>query len=368
MKTEESTAAPESALTVPDPAPGELNNAINAMHRRMVIPGDVVNKATADLPDDQRSAIRGMHAYAVAENLSNDEVGKLINVSGATISLVFRGKYEASLANVAREMDSFLALMNKRREGRALTFINTELYENDIAPICDAAVEFQKIGFLFGDNQIGKSECLKYYQRTHNHGSTIYVEMPTGGALCYFLPKLAAAVRIQTQSREVDLRRRILEAFDDRMLLIVDEADRAVPASKLNPKSTLKCFDFISELYNERRCGVVICGNSELQRALTEGGAIPIMKKNWRRRLCAKQLPATPSRKDLNAFAAAWGLPPSADATRAMEARVIQDEALGVWLTLLRMAAVLAKKRKEKMTWQHVHLAKAGRDQMEGGK
>jgi len=90
-----------------------------------------------------------------------------------------------------------------------------------------------------------------------------------------------------------------------------------------------------------------------------------IMKKSWRRRLCAKALPAEPSRADLNAFAGAWGLPPSADATRELEKQVIQDEALGVWLTLLRLAAVLAKERGQKMTWQHVHLAKAARDQME---
>lgn len=367
----ESNANTETELVSPEQQHGEHANAINAMRRRMTIPGDEVNRATQDLPDDQRSAIRGMHAYAIEENLSNDEVGALLqdenkkSYSGVTISLVLRGKYPGNVANVTKAMTAFLTLINKRRDARALPFIQTHLYTKEIEPICTAAVDYQKIGFIFGDNQIGKSECLKYYQRTHNHGSTIYVEMPTGGALCYFLAKLAEAVRIQTQSREVDLRRRIFEAFDDRMLLIVDEADRAVPGP-LTPKSALRTFDFISELFNERKCGVVICGNDELRKSLTEGGVVTIMKKSWRRRLCAKQLPAQPSRADLNSFASAWGLPPSADATRKLEEKVIQDEALGVWLTLLRMAAALAKKRGERMKWDHVHLAKAGRDQLEG--
>lgn len=341
----------------------EHANAIDAMTRKMVIPGDVVNKATQDLPDDQRSAIRGMHRFAMDNNLSNAEVGKLIGVTDAVVSLVFRGKYGASVANVAKEMGSFLTLEEKRNEGRALPFIKTNLYA-EVETICGMALTLQKIGFLFGDNQIGKSECLKYYQRTHNHGSTIYVEMPTGGALCYFLAKLAEAVGIGSQSREVDLRRRILEAFDERMLLIVDEADRAIPGS-LTPKSALKSFDFISELFNERRCGVVICGNDELRKAVSKGEVATIMKKSWRRRFCGKELPNTPSRADLNIFAKAWGLPPSADATRELEEKVIQDEALGVWLTLLRYAAILAKQRNTKMQWQHVHLAYAARNEME---
>jgi hypothetical protein len=345
------------ALIAPETQHGEHANAITAMQRGMVIPGDVVNKATQDLPDDQRSAIRGMHAYAVDNNLSNAEVGKLLKLSDATVSLVFRGKYAGGVANVAKEMKSFLELMERRQQGRALAFVKTELYLAEIEPICTAAVDFQKIAYLFGDYQIGKSECLKYYQKTHNHGSTIYVEMPTGGALCYFLAKLAEALRIGSQSREVDLRRRILESFDDRMLLIVDEADRAIPdKSQGIPKSAIKCFDFISELFNERRCGVVICGNEELRKALTEG-SVALMKKTWRRRLCAKALPAQPSRKDLNTFASQWGLPPSAGAARELEKRIIEDEALGVWLTTLRMASVLAKKRNQPMKWDHVHLA-----------
>jgi len=345
----------------PEEQHGEHANAVDAMNRGMIIPGDVVNKATQDLPDDQRSAIRGMHAYAVDNKLSNAEVGRLLDFTDAVISGVFRGKYPAGVANVAKAMKNFLSLIEKRKEGKALAFVKTELYTQEIEPICNAAIQFQKIAYMFGDFQIGKSECLKYYQRTHNHGSTIYVEMPTGGALCYFLAKLAEALRIGSQSREVDLRRRILESFDDRMLLIVDEADRAIPdKSQGVPKTAIKCFDFIAELFNEKSCGVVVCGNESLRKALTTGAVVTLMKKCWRRRLCAKELPAQPSRKDLNTFAGAWGLPPSADTTRKLEEKVIEDEALGVWLTTLRMAAVLAKQRNQKMKWDHVHLAYDG--------
>lgn len=347
----------------------EHANAISAMNRGMIIPGDVVNKATQDLPDDQRSAIRGMHAYAVDHHLSNVEVGRLLKneqgkpYSDAAISLVFRGKYGASLANITKEMKDFLALEEKRNKGRALPFIKTVLADQ-IGAVCEAARTFQKMAFLFGDNQIGKSESLKHYRNTHNHGSTVFVETPTGGGLCYFLTKLAVAVRIGTQSRETDLRRRIFESFDDRMLLIVDECDRAIP-SRYVPRTSLRTFDFICELFNETKCGVVLCGNSDFRKHLEEGEVATIMRKTRRRRLCAMQLPAEPSRKDLNTFAEAYGLPPSAGATRDLEKLVIEDEALGVWLTLLRMAAVLAKEDGKRMKWDHVNRAYEGRNAME---
>lgn len=353
----------------PDEQNGEQSNAINAMDRGMVIPGDVVNKATENLPDAQRSAIRGMHAYAIDNKLTNGEVGKLLKkengkpYDGAAISLVFRGKYPAGLENITSEIADFLALEEKRNKGRALPYIKTELYEQ-IEAVNDAARTFQKMAFFFGDNQIGKSEANKHYRTTHNHGSTVYTEFPAGGALCYLLAKLAEGLRIGTQSRETDLRRRIMSAVDDRMLLIFDEVDRAIPSSYV-PKSSLRTFDFICELFNERKCGVVLIGNSDFRKHLEEGEVATIMRKTRRRRLCAMQLPALPSRKDLNTFAAAYGLPPSSGATRELETKIIEQEALGVWLTLLRMAAVAAKDAKQKMSWDHVVHAYHGRNAME---
>src|SRR5688572_27414234 len=103
-----SDADANTSLVSPEQQHGtEHANAISAMNRRMIIPGDVVNRATADLPDNQRSAIRRMHAYAVENNLSNADVGKLLRCSDAVVSMVFRGKYEANVANITKDMEDF---------------------------------------------------------------------------------------------------------------------------------------------------------------------------------------------------------------------------------------------------------------------
>ena len=341
------------------------NNAVAAMqsaHTR--IPGDVVNKATADLPDHDRSLIRRWHAHYVENDLSLDEAGKLIGLSPTAASLVFRGRYNAKLDGIVKELESFFELHDKRAQGRRLAFIETALTRK-IWRVCDAAVEFQKIAFIFGDQQIGKTEALTAYQAAHNHGSTIYVRMPTGGALLHFLTVLARKLRISEHMNITKLRERILGAFDDRMLLIVDEAHQCIPESG-NSSAATRSIEFVREVFDESHCGVVICATNVFRDAMENGAVRRILGQSKRRRLCSMQLPNRPNQEDLNTFAAAYGLEPSSGPARELESRMIEDEALGMWLTLLRMGAKIAAQTKKPMTWQHVLNAHAGLRRLEG--
>jgi len=333
--------------------------------RRFTIPGDMVYRATADLSDHQRSAIRGMHAYAVEKDLSLVEQGQLLKISDTTLSLIYRGKYEAKLDNVVKIMADFLTLEEKRNENHRLPFIETALTRK-IWNVCERAREFQKIAFIFSDSQVGKSTAFEEYYRTHNHGSTIYTEMPTGGGLTHYLAELASRLKISTNLSSTEMRRRIFDAFDDRMLLIVDEASRAIAIKGSGKRSTsLETIDFIRELFNRRKCGVVICGTNVFRDAMERGSVMEILKQLLRRRLCILQLPNTPTRDDLISFSNAYGLPPSEGVARELENRVVENEALGMWLLTLRMAAEIAAKRKVKMTWSHVIDASNAQKSME---
>ena len=343
------------------------SNALAALNNaKAKIPGDVVNKATQDLPDHQRSVIRRFHAHYTENDLSLEETAKLIRMSGAVVSLVFRGKYEANLDGVVKEMSEFLYLAEKRSSGAKLHFIETALTKK-IWNVCSAALEFQRIAFIFGDTQIGKTEALKAFARAHNHGSTIYVSVPTQPTVYSFMGELARTLRISSQQRLTDLRRRLMDSFDDRMLLLVDEAHRCTPELGKNTYS-VQVIEFIRELLDERKCGVVISATNVFRRAMEDGPASKLLKQTNRRRLCALQLPDRPTQADLNTFAAAHGLPASDGEVRKLEQRMIEDEALGMWLTLLRMAAKMAATRKTKLTWHHVMLAHTGLKELEGQK
>jgi len=329
------------------------------------IPGDIVNRATADLPDEQRSAIRRLHAHYIEHGLTIDETAKIIGYTGAVVSQLFRGKYEGKLDNVVKGINSFFELQDKRSQGRKLSFVPTALTDR-IWNVCGAALEFQKIAFIFGDQQIGKTEALKAYRDAHNHGSTVYVRMPTGGAMCNFLKELARPLRIGENLSNVRLRERIKNAFDDRMLLIVDEAHACIKES--HSTSAIQSIDFIREIFDERQCGVVICATNVFRDAMEAGALYKILRQIKRRRLCALQLPNVPTQADLNTFAAAYDLAPATGPARELEKHLLEDEALGMWLTLLRMGAKLAAQRKQKITWQHVLAAHAGLKELEGQK
>ena len=330
------------------------------------IPGDVVNKATSELPDNQRSAIRRLHAHYIEHELTMEETGSLIGLSPATVSLIFRGKYEAKLDSVVKEINAFFELLDKRSQGRRLNFIHTKL-SDQIWKVCHAALEFQKIAYIFSDSQIGKTENLIAFRDAHNHGSTIYVRMPTGGALSNFLIELARELRIGENLSITRLRERIKAAFDDRMLLLVDEAHLCIKENGRSQRS-IESIDFVREIFDQRKCGVVICATNVFRDAMENGPVHKILRQIKRRRLCALQLPNQPTQADLNTFAAAYDLPASAGAARQLEHRMIQEEALGMWLTLLRMGAKLAVQRKQAMRWSHVLDAYAGLKELEGQK
>jgi hypothetical protein len=355
----------KTATTTTEPESPDRSNALDAMHNgKFKIPGDTVNKATADLPDAHRSAIRRFHGFYIENDLSLDETAKLIGYTGGALSLLFRGRYQSKIDDIANEIISFFDLQDKRSQARKLNFIPTELTRR-IWNVCTAALEFQRIAFIFGDQQIGKSEALIAFRDAHNHGNTIYIAMPTGGALIHFLTKLAEQLKISPHLGLAVLRRRIINSFDDRMLLIVDEAHQAIPE---NGRSAypLQTIEFIRELFNEKHCGVVFAATNVFRDAMEKGDLEKVLRQTLRRRLCYLQLPSSPTQKDLNTFAAAYGLPPSDGAYRALEKQMVEDEALGMWLTLLRMGAKLAAQAKKTMTWAHVQSARAGLRQLEG--
>jgi DNA transposition AAA+ family ATPase len=333
-------------------------------HGQSRIPGDTVNKASADLPDNQRSAIRRFHAYYAEHNLSLAEAANLIRISDSSLSLLFRGKYPAKPDGIVSEIESFFELAEKRTAGRKMEFIPTRLTRR-IWSVCETALEFQRIAFIFSESQIGKTEALEAYARAHNHGSTIYIAVPTGGSIAHFTAKLAEKLRIGYRGNSADLRRRIIEAFDDRMLLIVDEAHRCI-SQTFRVESKIQTIDFIREIFDERKCGVVICATKAFQEAMERGALEKILKQTKRRRLCALNLPDVPTREDLNSFAAAYGLQESKGPARDLENKIVADEALGMWLTILRMASKLAAQRKQKMSWDHVIAAHAGLQDLEG--
>lgn len=363
------------------PGGGDKSNAVTAMAAlKFRIPGDQVAKACVDLPDEQRTAIKWFAGYCRNRNLGNEELAMLLKKDGggfysyASIYALLTGRRTDQGVNIAPLIASIDAFRRQVEAGSRLGdsgFIATRLSAS-IWDRCDRARLRRKIAFIFGDSQIGKTASLVEYTRTHNHGETIYMEAPTGGAISTFMQKLGAKLAIPQVNRAGDLRDRIMECFDPKMLLIVDEAHRLLHAGR-----GIHSLDFIRELYNTAGCGIVLAMTHEGRQELHKGRFAKRLEQLWRRRLAPLQLPMTVPADDLALFAAAYDLDPAPEkpvAVRtsyidehghsrertyeesplALQARAVAGEGLGVWLTILQDAKDMAKSQKRPITWAAV--------------
>jgi DNA transposition AAA+ family ATPase len=321
------------------------------------VPGHKVFENTAHLPEAQMLAIRWFHSIYYDSGRSLGEAGKLIGYDGGTVSKVFHGKYEGDLGAVAQAIERYRALAAERATVNKAPFIETALYR-EIEECCQAALTYQKIVFIYGESQIGKTTCLKHYAETHNHGETVYVEMPVGGSLTHFLAALAEKVRTSVEARDGVLQLNLMKSLGPRNLLIVDEPMRALQAKKYGG-SALKTLDFIRALHDNTGCGVVLAGTNIFRDQMADLGLKKFLNQINRRCLLRRQLDDKPTRADLNAFARHFGLEPATGEAFALQKAVTAEHGLGVWLTSLTAANRKAQKEGAAMTWDHVIRAHA---------
>lgn len=311
--------------------------------------------ATSELPDRQREAVRWLHSYALENRLNLKSLAEKLRCSDSSLSQLFSGKYPASLDNFVQEIESFRKLVGQRSAVTKVSFIKTELSDR-IFQCCEAALIYQRIMFIFGASQIGKTRALEQYAERSQ--DVVYVRMPEGGILGDFLYELAQALKISTEHNTAQLKRRIKAAFDDRMVLIVDELHQVFMTK--GGSSRLRSIEFIRELYDRCRCGVVLSGTNIFRDEIQHGRHKQILEQLDLRGLASLQLPDRPSAEDLNAFATAYGLLPASGQAAALQDKIIKEHRLSRWLTVLQAASRLAQKKKETMDWQHVLTAHAG--------
>lgn len=350
----------------PNTDPKHENATLAMQAIRYRIPGDVVNKATSALDDESRSALRWLHSYAGDRNFSLEEVASLLKQdSGKPYSKdsVYqaltgrRAESGASLTPFVAAIQRLRKIEEARWGANRAPFIETTLTQR-IWKICETALNFQRIAFIYGDSQIGKTTALEEYQRTHNHGETIYVRMPAGGTFGEFVRVIAKALRISQELKDWKMKEKIFAAVDSRMLLIVDQCHECF-LGQYSDRS-LRCLLFLMEVFDRCNCGMVLVGTAKFEAGIMDSRYRETLKQLVRRGLPKPlRLPDKPTIANLNEFSAAYGLPPATDDALALQSDIIRDHDLGIWLTTLQAGQKIATKRKEPLTWKHVIAANA---------
>lgn len=316
------------------------------------IPAYKVAERTEQLPDEQRKAIRRLHAYYYDSGKSLADVGDQIGYDGGNVSKIFSGTYTGNLDAVAHAINRFFKLSDERAAVKKAPYIETALYQ-EIEEVCQAALVYQKLAFIYGESQVGKTAGLLHYTAEHNHGETTYVEMPVGGSMTHFLAALADKLRLSKQQRDGVLQLNIMRCLGPTNLLIIDEVVRALQARTYGG-TTLRTMDFIRAIHDNTGCGIVLCGTNVFRDQMADKALAKFLNQFNRRTIIRRQLPDVPSRADLNAFARHYQLEAATGDAYELQKLIVRTQGLGVWLTTLRAAANKASKEKRALTWEHV--------------
>lgn len=324
--------------------------------------GKVVD-AVRELPVPHRETILALYDLAVEKRLSLDEVAEGIGMDATTVHKVFSGTHNAGKDKFCARAKRFLEISREREGTEPLAFVETALSKKIWAAV-ERARRYNRITFVFGESQIGKTTALDAYAR-ENKETTVLVRMPSSPTLRSFVHRLSRQLGAPRAMSHFDRREFILEKLRRNDVLIVDEAHQAIMTETRINVTHAKIFEFIREIHDTTQCGVTLVATEVFRRELLRDKEFAgVMSQTMRRELYAYTAPKVPTESDLARFAAAYGLPAAEGEAKEAQKDVIEKDRLGVWLTVLRMAAGIATKKGVAMTWDHVLWAKSERERL----
>jgi DNA transposition AAA+ family ATPase len=330
---------------------------------RISIPGDVVKTAlsrlvqTGQLDADGETLVWWFYCFARESNWRLADAADAINKDKTTIHRLFNGSYGASYDNLLEAILRYKKIATERAKRRNIGFIETSTYAK-VSAICKSALNDSMPAFIYGASQIGKTACLTEFARRNNHGQTKYIRMPAAPSFPFFLKMIAEACFISTRLNADATRRRIVDAIDDRNLLIIDEFHQClITSSELTAR---KIVEYLREIYDRTGCGVCVCGTKVIQDEFQHGRQKLVFDQFRRRGMLELVLPDAPPKSDIVKIAAAFDLPTPDAANLDLIKTMLMESGIGKYFKFLQYAHGIAVGRKERLTWDHFSAAYDG--------
>lgn len=202
---------------------------------------------------------RALTEYMKRSSRSQKAVARELNVSDATLSLFLKDRYTGNNEEVARSIEQFLGMEQRRsslcqRPDTCLEVRNTR----NILEKVYVAQTTGDILLIYGDAGCGKTTALQHYAK-HNK-NVIYVEADVTNSsyrsiLCLIADELGEACRGATAV----IMRRIIQKLKGRsIVLVIDEAQHLAP----------KAFDAIRALNDKAGIAIVYAGNPSIKKRM----------------------------------------------------------------------------------------------------
>ena len=281
---------------------------------------------------------------------SFDQTGALVEYSGATISRLFAGKYEGALDKVVAQIDTYLELEAERAKMKSDRFIENSIWRR-VNGLCNFAITRNAIVRLTGPSQIGKTWCLKEYQRRSNK-QVCYVCIPAAPTMKLVVAAFAQAVGVNSTLRTDDARQRVARAVGRNTLFVVDELHELVMSA--GKGTAMKCVEWIREIWDNSGCGMVLCGTRSLEDDLINDARM----KGWLAQLDhrCQRVASLPSRlplEDALMAGEAYGITGPTDGVEALLATVRMNRLTScLALTASWCAGNNKSRQRHPLTWE----------------
>ena len=359
MKTETTENAAE--LPVLAKVPGEMPRA--QITRGINMPAHqvraAINQAIArgQVTEEEGEEVYWLYSYAQDFKLTERELAaKIGSYDKNTLYQVFRGMYGvqkdgryASWSNIVKAIRDFKRVELEELKKKNIGIIETEV-KRTVYQCCDAALNDGMVSFIYGRPRIGKSESLKAYQREHNHGQTIYIEMGSGWTRMRFVRELARKFGNGVKATKAwALEDAIFDTLTRRNLLIVDEFHKALTTT--GDRQQRSVLEFIRDIRDKTRCGLVLCATKVGMEKFETGENRKTFEQLIGRSIIKAVLPDVPPVRDLNTIARSFDLPrPEGEDLRRLKT-LVRKYGLDRLFAYLQKTYAITRKAKEPMSW-----------------
>ncbi len=338
-----------------------------------------LDKWTRPLPEDQRRLIFWLDDYAASRDLPLDELARHLKKADGTaysrdsVYQAMTGRRgNEQLANFLGAIEDLKKIETARESITTLGFVETDITRR-IFKTCETTRNFGKIGILIGSTHIGKTTALMEYADRNNHGATQYVRMTSGGGKSAFIRRLADQLNISSNGNDYTIGGKIIARFDSRMLLIVDEFHQCFPRPTVSRRdrtskpSVFHTIEWLRELHDMSKVPILYSVTPVYDQIIADDVFLGVFKQTLQRAMVTCRLPAAPTAKSLNAFAAAFNLPPAEGEAFDLQTSILRADSLGRWISILEGASRIATNKKRPMDWTHVIEAHATLLRLENG-
>lgn len=236
-------------------------------------------------------------------------------VDKSTLSQILNGKYP-SPERLALTLGAFAEQWQREQLTRGRRLVPTRMVKA-VAEVCRAAADWHKPAFIWGKTQEGKTTGLEHFAASRP--GVIYYRTPA--SVSYLtgvreLIKVAGATPGKTVERA---RTELWSSITREHVLIVDELHQVFTTWPQG--AALKFWETLRDLWDAKKCALVLCGTSEIAKQMSSGAFSELLKQLKERtqlRLSTDDAPSlavgtnTGTINDINAVLASYGMAPLA--------------------------------------------------------